>query len=133
MCGSRCRPHVCRPMKSATIPRIHSVISSVLDLAVRYEWTDRNVSKNGRPPHPRKRERVDEPVVADEPGGDDLLPARGEGDRAVVGVIPEGFRVRVAVRVVAEFTKHPGAEDGSKTYGHVRRLAPWNGSWNGRP
>ena len=37
-------------------PAIHSVISSALDLAVRYEWADRNVAKNARPPHPRKRE-----------------------------------------------------------------------------
>ena len=55
-CDSRCRPHACRPMKPATILRIHSIISSALDLAVRYEWTDRNVAKNARPPHPRKRE-----------------------------------------------------------------------------
>ena len=44
------------PMKPATILRIHSVISSALDLAVRYEWAERNVAKNARPPHPRKRE-----------------------------------------------------------------------------
>jgi integrase len=43
-------------MKPATILRIHSVISSALDLAVRYEWAERNVAKNARPPHPRKRE-----------------------------------------------------------------------------
>ena len=43
-------------MRPATILRIHSIISSALDLAVRYEWTDRNVAKNARPPHPRKRE-----------------------------------------------------------------------------
>ena len=43
-------------MKPATILRIHSVISSALDLAVRYEWADRNVAKNASPPHPRKRE-----------------------------------------------------------------------------
>jgi integrase len=55
-CDDRCRPHVCRPMKPATILRIHSVISSALDLAVRYDWADRNVAKNARPPHPRKRE-----------------------------------------------------------------------------
>ncbi len=55
-CDSRCRPHVCRPMKPATILRIHSIISSALDLAVRYDWADRNVAKNARPPHPRKRE-----------------------------------------------------------------------------
>jgi integrase len=55
-CDSRCRPHACRPMKPATILRIHSIISSALDLAVRYDWTDRNVAKNASPPHPRKRE-----------------------------------------------------------------------------
>jgi integrase len=43
-------------MRPATILRIHSVISSALDLAVRYDWADRNVAKNARPPHPRKRE-----------------------------------------------------------------------------
>ena len=43
-------------MKPATILRIHSVISAALDLAMRYDWTDRNVAKNARPPHPRKRE-----------------------------------------------------------------------------
>ena len=56
ICDARCRPHVCRPMKPATILRIHSIISSALDLAVRYDWADRNVAKNARPPHPRKRE-----------------------------------------------------------------------------
>lgn len=43
-------------MGPATILRIHSIISAALDLAVRYEWTDRNAAKNARPPHPRKRE-----------------------------------------------------------------------------
>ena len=43
-------------MKPATILRIHSIISSALDLAVRYDWAERNVTKNARPPHPRKRE-----------------------------------------------------------------------------
>ena len=43
-------------MKPATILRIHSITSSALDLAVRYDWADRNVAKNASPPHPRKRE-----------------------------------------------------------------------------
>ena len=55
-CDGRCRLHVCKPMRPATILRIHSIISAALDLAVRYEWTDRNAAKNARPPHPRKRE-----------------------------------------------------------------------------
>jgi hypothetical protein len=42
-------------MKPATILRVHSIISSALDLAVRYDWADRNVAKNASP-HPRKRE-----------------------------------------------------------------------------
>jgi integrase len=32
ICDARCRPHVCKPMKPATILRIHSIISSALDL-----------------------------------------------------------------------------------------------------
>ena len=56
VCDRRCRPPACRPMKPATILRIHSVISSALDLAARYDWADRNVAKNASPPHPRKRE-----------------------------------------------------------------------------
>ena len=56
VCDTRCRPHACRPMKPATILRIHSIISSALDLAVRYDWAERNVAKNASPPHPRKRE-----------------------------------------------------------------------------
>jgi integrase len=43
-------------MRPATILRIHSIISSALDLAARYEWAERNVARNARPPHPRKRE-----------------------------------------------------------------------------
>ena len=43
-------------MKPATILRIHSIISSALDLAVRYEWAERNVAGYASPPHPRKRE-----------------------------------------------------------------------------
>ena len=43
-------------MSPATILRIHSIISSALDLAVRYDWADRNVAENAGPPHPRKRE-----------------------------------------------------------------------------
>jgi integrase len=43
-------------MRPATILRIHSIISSALNLAVRYDWVDRNVARNANPPHPRKRE-----------------------------------------------------------------------------
>src|SRR6476661_1169709 len=36
-------------------------------------------------------QRVGEPVVADEPGGDDLLLARGAGDRGGGGVVLAGL------------------------------------------
>jgi integrase len=55
-CDQRCGLHACKPMKPATILRIHSIISSALDLAVRYDWVGRNVARNASPPHPRKRE-----------------------------------------------------------------------------
>src|ERR1019366_1187266 len=59
-------------------------------------------------------ERVGEPVVADEPGGDDLLLPRGAGDRGGGGVVLAGFAAGVAVGVVAEFAEDSGAEDGSQ-------------------
>ena len=60
-CDSRCPLHVCKPMSPATILRIHSIISAALDLAVRYEWTDRNVAKNARPPHMQAPARPAQP------------------------------------------------------------------------
>ena len=36
-------------MKPSTILRIHSIISSALDLAARYDWADRNVAENASP------------------------------------------------------------------------------------
>src|SRR5271169_5642356 len=56
-------------------------------------------------------ERVGEPVVADEPGGDDLPLSGGTGDGAGAGVVLAGLAAGVAVRVVAEFAEDPGAED----------------------
>src|SRR6266704_6973466 len=47
----------------------------------------------GRGPQRRERlghQRVDEPVVVDEPGGDGLLLARGAGDRAGSRVVLAG-------------------------------------------
>src|SRR6266540_5086815 len=60
-------------------------------------------------------ERVDEPVVVDEPGGDDLLLPRGAGDRGGGGVVLAGLAADVTVRVVAELAEHPGTEDVSQT------------------
>src|SRR5262249_45323451 len=54
-------------------------------------------------------EGVGEPVVAGEPGGNDLLLPRRPGDGGCGGVALAAFRVGVAVRVVAELAEHPGA------------------------
>src|SRR6478672_5859711 len=59
-------------------------------------------------------ERVGEPVVADETGEDDLLLARGTGERRGGGVVLAGLAAGVPVRVVAEFAEDPGAEDVSQ-------------------
>ncbi len=66
------------------------------------------LQRRKRPGH----QGVDEPVVVDEPGGDDLLLARGAGDRAGAAVVLAGLRADVAAGVVAELAGHPGAEDG---------------------
>ena len=73
----------------------------------------------GRARLPRRRkawahERVGEAVVADEPGGDDLLLPRRAGDRGGGGVVLEGLAADVPVRVVAELAEDPGAEDVSQ-------------------
>src|SRR5258708_8412942 len=59
-------------------------------------------------------QRVDEPVVADEPGGNGLLLARRAGERGSAGVVLAGLAAVVAVRVVAELAQYPGAENRSQ-------------------
>src|SRR5579859_2059877 len=59
-------------------------------------------------------ERVSEPVVADEPGGDGLPLPRRAGERGGGGVVLAGLAAGVAVRVVAELAEDPGAEDESQ-------------------
>jgi len=55
-CDGRCRPHRCKPMAPSSILRIHAIISAALNLAVRYEWIDRNPAQKATPPRARKRE-----------------------------------------------------------------------------
>jgi hypothetical protein len=59
-------------------------------------------------------ERVDQPVVVDEPGSHDFLLARRAGNRGRGGVVPAPLAAGIPVRVVAEFAEHPGAEDGTE-------------------
>jgi integrase len=55
-CDGRCRPHQCKPMAAGSVLRIHAIISAALNLAVRYEWIDRNPAERATPPRARKRE-----------------------------------------------------------------------------
>ncbi|WP_181871514.1 tyrosine-type recombinase/integrase [Sphaerisporangium album] len=55
-CDQRCTPHKCKPMAAGSILRIHAIISAALNLAVRYDWIDRNVAEKATPPQPKKRE-----------------------------------------------------------------------------
>jgi integrase len=43
-------------MAPGSILRIHAIISAALNLAVRYEWIDRNPAEKATPPRARKRE-----------------------------------------------------------------------------
>jgi hypothetical protein len=56
-------------------------------------------------------QRVGQAPVAGVAGQDDLLCSGRSGDRGLAGVVLAGFRVGVAVGVVAELGEHPGAED----------------------
>lgn len=57
-----CVAHECKPMAASTVRQIHSIISSVLNAAVRWEWIETNLAKNAqrpklRPPDPQPRRR----------------------------------------------------------------------------
>lgn len=43
--AKQCTPHKCAPMAQSTVRQIHSIISGVFRLAVRWEWTDFNPAK----------------------------------------------------------------------------------------
>lgn len=42
---AKCRPHKCKPMASSSVRQIHSILSGVLNAAVRWDWISSN------PPH----------------------------------------------------------------------------------
>jgi integrase len=49
-CDERCRPHVCRPLSSATIRQIHWILSGALTRAVRWRWIATNPVDAAQPP-----------------------------------------------------------------------------------
>lgn len=60
VCDERCRPHRCVPLSPASIVKVNAIISAALNLAVRYEWIDRNPAERATLPRQRKR-RPDPP------------------------------------------------------------------------
>jgi integrase len=54
-CDQRCKPHVCKGLAPSSIVRVHAIISAALNLAVRYEWIERNPAERATLPHVRKR------------------------------------------------------------------------------
>lgn len=47
---SECAPHQCDPMAPSTVRQIHSIISSTLSAAVRWEWIESNPAKVAKRP-----------------------------------------------------------------------------------
>jgi integrase len=55
--AKKCVPHECKPMAQSTVRQIHSIISGVFNLAVRWDWISSNPAKvaqrpKQKPPEP---------------------------------------------------------------------------------
>jgi integrase len=61
---AECKPHKCNPMAASTVRQIHSIISSALNAAVRWEWIDSNPAKVAQRPK-QKPPEPDPPSAAD--------------------------------------------------------------------
>ncbi|MEN3320655.1 MAG: integrase [Mycobacterium sp.] len=61
---AECKPHTCKPMAASTVRQIHSIISSALNAAVRWEWIDSNPAKVAQRPK-QKPPEPDPPSAAD--------------------------------------------------------------------
>jgi len=55
VCDQRCKPHVCKGLAPSSIVRIHAIISAAMNLAVRYEWIERNPAERATLPTVRRR------------------------------------------------------------------------------
>ncbi|MEV5302776.1 site-specific integrase [Amycolatopsis methanolica] len=62
--AAKCVPHECKPMAASTVRQIHSIISGVLNAAVRWEWIDSNPAKIAQRPK-QKPPEPDPPSPAD--------------------------------------------------------------------
>ncbi|MFD1233271.1 tyrosine-type recombinase/integrase [Pseudonocardia benzenivorans] len=61
-CTDRCVPHVCRPLATATIRKVHFCLSGALTRAVRWRWITVNPLDQAEPPRGSKSE-PDPPTV----------------------------------------------------------------------
>lgn len=52
----KCMPHKCKPMAQSTVRQIHSIISGVFNLAVRWEWVSANPAKVAQRPRQKPPE-----------------------------------------------------------------------------
>ncbi|MCE7011822.1 site-specific integrase [Kibdelosporangium philippinense] len=59
-----CQPHKCKPMAASTVRQIHSIISGVLNAAVRWDWISSNPAKVAKRPK-QKPPEPDPPSSAD--------------------------------------------------------------------
>ncbi|WP_285490278.1 site-specific integrase [Amycolatopsis taiwanensis] len=62
--ASKCEPHECKPMAASTVRQIHSIISGVLNAAVRWGWIESNPAKIAQRPK-QKPPEPDPPSPAD--------------------------------------------------------------------
>jgi integrase len=47
---AKCSPHTCKPMASSSVRQIHSILSGVLNAAVRWDWISANPAKVAQRP-----------------------------------------------------------------------------------
>lgn len=68
---TKCEPHECDPMATSTVRQIHSIVSSALNAAVRWDWIDTNVAKiakrpKAEPPQPNPPSANEAAQIVDE-------------------------------------------------------------------
>jgi integrase len=59
----KCTPHKCKPMGQSTVRQVHSIISGVFNLAVRWDWVGANPAKVAQ--RPRQKPPEPDPPSSD--------------------------------------------------------------------
>jgi len=136
--AAKCKPHVCRPMAASTVRQIHSVISSALSAAVRWDWLESNPARAAQrpkqkppepdPPSPAEAARlVDEAFRMDEDWGTLVWLVMTTGLRRGEVCILRWSRVnldagQIEIRSSYRLRKGVGTEKDTKTH-QMRRIA----------